>query len=294
LKLINCGDSRMVVVRGPDEEERTAQTVQTSWPTHINALVRSNHPDLKASMIPTVTWPVVISSVDHKPDHPTERSRIEACGGSVSSEDPPRIDGQIAVSRGLGDFEYKANAAKTIHEQKITCCPDIYCVPELQPGAICIMACDGIWDVMSVSSVASLVRSRLGSDPNADLGEIAAELVSTSLRRQSPDNLTAMIIHLADGSGLAGAPDEMKNYEQLCQLDVDIRPQLLAFLKKSRFPAEPRPCDVCRKWVIQMNQCPCQRVSYCSRRCQKRGWKTHKQQCSLNTPQLGSFEGQSS
>lgn len=43
-------------------------------------------------------------SEDHQPDVERERKRIEAAGLFVSQQ---RVKGQLAVSRALGDFEYK-------------------------------------------------------------------------------------------------------------------------------------------------------------------------------------------
>ena len=43
-------------------------------------------------------------SVDHKPDDEAEKKRITAAGGWVKDG---RVMGALAVSRALGDFEFK-------------------------------------------------------------------------------------------------------------------------------------------------------------------------------------------
>jgi protein phosphatase PTC2/3 len=45
-------------------------------------------------------------STDHKPNDPAERERIEAAGGFVEFN---RVNGNLALSRALGDFLFKMN-----------------------------------------------------------------------------------------------------------------------------------------------------------------------------------------
>jgi protein phosphatase 1B len=44
------------------------------------------------------------STQDHKPINPQEKERIQKAGGSVMIQ---RVNGSLAVSRALGDYEYK-------------------------------------------------------------------------------------------------------------------------------------------------------------------------------------------
>ena len=55
-------------------------------------------------------------SEDHKPTDEGERKRIEDAGGSVSWK---RVDGDLAVSRALGDFQYKRRGDLIAEQQKV-------------------------------------------------------------------------------------------------------------------------------------------------------------------------------
>ena len=43
----------------------------------------------------------------HKPDRPDERARVEGLGGTVIHWGAWRVNGQLAVSRAIGDGDYK-------------------------------------------------------------------------------------------------------------------------------------------------------------------------------------------
>jgi len=168
-KVINCGDSRGIIIEDPDES-KTGKSA------------------------------TVLQTVDHKPDHPKEKARVQAAGGTVTKGRCPRIDGKLAVSRSLGDFDFKADKGKQAAQQKVSCEPDIYEVTGLKAGALLVLACDGIWNVMSSETVADMVHETLKLSPTKSLAEIASSIVRESYDRGSCDNLTVLLARLSGGA----------------------------------------------------------------------------------------------
>lgn len=56
-------------------------------------------------------------SFDHKPNNEEESRRINAAGGWVEFN---RVNGNLALSRALGDFGFKRNLDKSPEEQIVT------------------------------------------------------------------------------------------------------------------------------------------------------------------------------
>lgn len=162
-KVINCGDSRAIVVHDPGAANSS---------------------------------PTMLQTVDHKPDHPIERARILEAGGTVSKGRCPRVDGRLAVARSLGDFDYKSDKGLQASKQKVSCEPDVYQVSRLKPGSLLLLACDGVWDVMTSDGVADMVQEALKKSPGTSLGDIAKSVVCESYERGSCDNLTVLLARL--------------------------------------------------------------------------------------------------
>jgi protein phosphatase PTC2/3 len=104
---------------------------------------------------------VQLLSYDHKPNNELETKRILAAGGWVELN---RVNGNLALSRALGDFVFKKNEAKKAEEQIVTAFPDVDIKEITNDHEFIVLACDGIWDVLSNEEVVEFVRSRIAQE----------------------------------------------------------------------------------------------------------------------------------
>ena len=94
-------------------------------------------------------------SEDHKPDLPTERSRVLQAGHMVEEG---RVDGIIAISRAIGDWEYKS-ATLEPNKMAVSGYPEVRSY-EINPQLkFIITACDGIWDCMTSQQAVDFVST---------------------------------------------------------------------------------------------------------------------------------------
>jgi len=162
---------------------------------------------------------VVALSYDHKPDDEEEERRITDAGGYVSAG---RVEGDLAVSRGLGDFRFKEEAAVLSGaqgenrdgrgssssaaaknngssmlkpgDQKVSPVPDIIVQNrDRAEDEFIIIACDGIWDVQTNQECVKMVADMF-SEGEDDLGLICEEVLDLCLIKGSKDNMTAAVI----------------------------------------------------------------------------------------------------
>ncbi|KAJ1931155.1 Protein phosphatase 2C 2, partial [Linderina pennispora] len=94
-------------------------------------------------------------SNDHKPKDEIEFNRIMAGGGFVEFG---RVNGNLALSRAIGDFEFKNNPALPAEKQIVTADPDVIGHKLSADDEFLVIACDGIWDCMTNQQVAQFVH----------------------------------------------------------------------------------------------------------------------------------------
>lgn len=222
-------------VMGIDAEIRQLQEVEsgqdqsgtTSVMTLVSAtqIICANTGDSRACL--SRDGVAVPLSNDHKPFNPGEKERIENAGSHVKFN---RVNGDLAVSRALGDFVYKRCETVTAERQAVTALPE-FMVEARQPAKdeFIVLACDGIWDVMSSQEVVEKVGEMLregrpealprddGAEPLPeppapgaperpwDLGAVCECLIDHCLRLGSRDNMSVIIVLLAPGAFASGA-----------------------------------------------------------------------------------------
>lgn len=126
---------------------------------------------------------------DHKPILPDERKRILKAGGSVMIQ---RVNGSLAVSRALGDFDYKKVKELGQCEQLVSPEPEIFCKERDVNDEFLVLACDGVWDVMSNINVCQFVQNRLRITEN--LEDVANQVIDTCLYKVMSNKLSKALI----------------------------------------------------------------------------------------------------
>ncbi|KHN82547.1 Protein phosphatase 1A [Toxocara canis] len=169
-----------------DDNERSGTTAICAivTPTHI---LLANLGDSRAVLSRRSK---IIGTEDHKPFLPKERERIVNAGGSVMIQ---RVNGSLAVSRALGDFEYKAVPGLNVTQQLVSPEPDVYPIErDPKDDEFLLLACDGIYDVMDNRELCDFVQSRLRITD--DLSSVANQVLDACLSKGSRDNMTVILV----------------------------------------------------------------------------------------------------
>lgn len=116
---------------------------------------------------------------------------------------------RVRMSRAFGDFYYKQNKDLSQREQVICALPEVT-VCDRSSGSILIVACDGVWDVLSsqeaidfvynalleeYSSLEYAEQHRTAWDPTL-LPRVVDSLLQVCVERNSQDNLSAIVVLL--------------------------------------------------------------------------------------------------
>lgn len=170
---------------------------------------------------------------DHKPNDPIEHSRIAKAGGTVTNN---RVDGNLALSRAIGDKTYKSNPHLPPTKQKVIAVPD-YETFIMKYGDVLLVACDGIFEgqVMDHEKVASIISKKINQlklpyNNNNNTNEyneyqhilwdpaiVARHVIEQSLCFGSKDNHTAIVVSFSSLPLI----DKRSTLPQLIQQQID-------------------------------------------------------------------------
>ncbi|CAF0756633.1 unnamed protein product [Didymodactylos carnosus] len=220
------------------DELRNQSSEDKSGSTAISCLIDPeriyflNVGDSRAILVST-DGRILMATKDHKPSDHAERQRITEAGGTVLIQ---RVNGSLAVSRALGDFEYKNNSSRRPEQQLVSPEPEItQYVRSLPAGqesktgtnkhqnsqqdeqpAFIVLACDGIWDVITNEELGAYILGRM--HVTDDLESICNQVLDMCLYKGSKDNMSVIIIAFKN----APTPNpEMQNKDHI--LDENIR-----------------------------------------------------------------------
>ena len=136
-------------------------------------------------------------SKDHKPTDEPESKRIVRAGGYVVDG---RINGSLNLSRAIGDLEYKESRNLPPQDQIVTAWPDIKQIKLEKGDEFMILACDGIWDVLTNQAACDFVKRQLVMDPVPSLSQIACDMCDHCLAKDTNnkgigcDNMSVVIV----------------------------------------------------------------------------------------------------
>ena len=137
-------------------------------------------------------------SEDHKPEMDSEKTRIYKADGWISDG---RVKGNLNLTRGFGDLEYKQNKNLKPEEQMITANPDIKVVDFTEDIDFVIIGCDGIWDCLTNQQACDFVQKRLKENPEIKISKIVEEMLDSIIAKDlynesgvGCDNMTCIVI----------------------------------------------------------------------------------------------------
>jgi serine/threonine protein phosphatase PrpC len=165
-------------------------------------------------------WNVEMLSVEHSPDNPTEKKRIEDAGGEVNYRSGIARIGGVSMSRALGDLEYKKPRVNRLAGHNLsdldgvetglapgrTAIYDLvsnkatFAVRHLNGQSLILLASDGVGDAKDAEEVTRLAVDRW--QQGAEAKEIAEEITKREGKAKGADNCTVVVVVLdTEGKG---------------------------------------------------------------------------------------------
>ncbi len=135
---------------------------------------------------------VIALTMDHKPHRIDEKERIETAGGFVTFNygDVPRVSGNLAVSRSIGDHLLKPFVIPL---------PEIIKINITINNKFFVIATDGLWDIFSNDEINTMIYGFYKNPAFTDkqvLEFSTMKLNEELFKKGMHDNTTVLITHI--------------------------------------------------------------------------------------------------
>ncbi|KAG8389301.1 hypothetical protein BUALT_Bualt02G0215200 [Buddleja alternifolia] len=223
----NVGDSKAFlcseVYQSPSEAKATVfRVVRQRRSTGVSSSLKEYH-HLKSTA--SSGWTYLIAKEltnDHHPDRDDEKSRVESSGGHISKwGGVSRVNGQLAVSRAIGDVHFKRSLDfayqifkynrkrletghlilfRTFNSYGVISAPE---VTDWQPlttnDSYVIAASDGVFEKLSPQDICDILWKPLSHFTSPERSSTCSRsladcIVNTAFERGSMDNLAAVMV----------------------------------------------------------------------------------------------------
>ena len=178
------------------KQEKTIR-IQAGSVAVVAQLTVASIGDSRCLVIDGLSGAVKFHTVDHKPSLPAELRRIKAAGGYVEQG---RVDGNLAMSRALGNREFKSAPNLPALKQRVIPTPDVFQIPLIATDLV-LVCCDGLVERLTNEQVAAFIHEALKKQPHqdVDLAAVMADLLNHSLEKGSKDNMSAVLYMPCEG-----------------------------------------------------------------------------------------------
>lgn len=160
----------------------------------------SNLGDSRAVLSTRSGKPVLLTPFDHNTSNPDEVARVLREGGRlVDNRITGLVDGRyssLLVSRSIGDLDFVEETRVFTKAKGVSSQPDVF-TRELDrdQDEFVILACDGLWEVVTQDQACVLVRQSLRKT-KGNLQEACDQLVCRAIKNNTTDNVTVLIAAL--------------------------------------------------------------------------------------------------
>jgi len=184
----SCVNSSSSTTLDPSLRSDTSGTTAISVLLHHDTytLYTANAGDSRA-VLSSRSGRVVPLSKDQKADRPDEQARIRKAGGFVVHK---RVMGELAISRAIGDLDFKDIGFAFVLPHPELCTRQLGLTDDFV-----LLACDGLFDVLSNEQACAFVRDRLKEGMRVE--DACQKIVHHAIDKlNTRDNVSVVVVKL--------------------------------------------------------------------------------------------------